>query len=93
MRRRFVVHGVVQGVFFRAHAVDQARRLGLTGRVRNRPDGAVECVAEGEGPVLDRLAGWLREGPRDARVDRVEVTELEGPARYQDFRTAWGAID
>ncbi len=86
MRRRFVAHGRVQGVNFRATAADEARRLGLTGRVWNRDDGTVECVAEGDAAALDRLREWLSHGPRLARVERVEVTDLGGDAEYGDFR-------
>lgn len=88
MRRRFVVHGLVQGVFFRTTAADEARRLGLTGRVWNRRDGAVECVAEGEPAALDRLREWLARGPRHARVERVDESELDGDARYEGFAIA-----
>lgn len=92
-RRRFVARGMVQGVNFRATAADQARRLGLTGRVWNRSDGAVECVAEGEDPALERLREWLGHGPRLADVEQVEVADLEGEARYPDFRISWGPAD
>lgn len=90
MRRRFVVRGVVQGVNFRNTATDQARRLGLTGRVWNAPDGSVECIAEGEREALDRFGEWLGRGPRMARVERVESAELEGDARYAEFRISSG---
>jgi acylphosphatase len=92
-RRRYVVRGIVQGVNFRATAADQARRLGLTGRVWNRSDGAVECVAEGDAGALDRFREWLVRGPRLADVERVEVADVEGDSRYQDFRISWGPSD
>lgn len=85
MRKRFVVHGMVQGVYFRTTAADRARRLGITGRVWNRHDGAVECVAEGDLEALERFRDWLGRGPRSARVERVEASDLEGAARYRDF--------
>ncbi len=88
MRKRFVVHGMVQGVYFRTTAADQARRLGLTGRVWNRHDGAVECVAEGDPEALERFHEWLGRGPRLAGVERVDVSELDGAARYTDFAIA-----
>ncbi|OGN82663.1 MAG: hypothetical protein A2082_01605 [Chloroflexi bacterium GWC2_70_10] len=81
---------MVQGVNFRATAADHARRLGLTGRVWNRSDGAVECVAEGEGAALDRLREWLGHGPRPADVEQVEAVDLDGDARFRDFRISWG---
>lgn len=69
---RFVVRGRVQGVFFRQSTVEQARGLGLTGWVRNREDGCVEGVARGAPEALDRLRGWLQQGPPAARVEAVE---------------------
>jgi acylphosphatase len=63
----------VQGVGFRYFLVDSARPLGLQGWVRNRPDGAVELVAEGERAKLELLLQAARRGPRHARIDRVEV--------------------
>ncbi|HEY4657941.1 MAG TPA: acylphosphatase, partial [Gemmatimonadaceae bacterium] len=62
----------------------------LTGRVWNRSDGAVECVAEGEGAALDRLREWLGHGPRLADVEQVEAVDLDGDARFRDFRISWG---
>ena len=88
MRKRFVVHGRVQGVFFRTTAAEQARRLGITGRVWNRDDGAVECIAEGEAQAVERFRGWLAQGPPHARVERVEESDLEGEGRYRDFGIA-----
>lgn len=92
-RRRFVVHGIVQGVFFRTAAAEHARRLGLTGRVWNRADGAVECIAEGDGVALERFRERLREGPRLAQVERVDVSDVPGERRYEDFRISWGPAD
>lgn len=88
MRKRFVVRGSVQGVNFRATAADQARRLGLTGRVWNRRDGAVECIAEGETSAVERFREWLGRGPRMADVEQVEEGELEGAPRYREFAIA-----
>lgn len=88
-----MVRGVVQGVNFRATAADEARQLGLTGRVWNRADGAVECVAEGDGPALDRFRDWLARGPRFARVQTVDVAVLDGDVRYEDFRISGSAAE
>jgi len=88
VRRRFVVRGMVQGVFFRARAAEEARRLRVTGRIWNRADGGVECVADGEVRAVEAFGEWLHHGPPHARVERVEVSDLEGPARYPDFRIA-----
>jgi acylphosphatase len=72
-RLRAVIHGDVQGVGFRYFLIDSAGPLGLQGWVRNRSDGAVEVVAEGERENLERLLQAARQGPRDARIDNVEV--------------------
>ncbi|WP_294178556.1 acylphosphatase [uncultured Schumannella sp.] len=66
------VHGVVQGVGFRWATRAEAERLGLTGWVRNLPDGSVECELEGEPDTVARMLDWLRVGPFGARVDRVD---------------------
>ena len=75
-----VVHGFVQGVFFRDTVRRHAVRAGVTGWVRNNRDGTVEAVFEGESGAVERLVGFCRDGPRGAHVDRVEVEieELEG---------------
>ena len=93
MRRRFAVRGMVQGVNFRNTAVAEAQRLGLTGRVWNQGDGAVGCVAEGDAAALERFGAWLGRGPRSARVESVDVADLPGEARYQDFRISWDPAD
>jgi acylphosphatase len=69
--RRFLISGRVQGVFFRATTEAVARRLGVTGWVRNLPDGRVEVLACGEEAKLGELEQWLRQGPPRAQVERV----------------------
>lgn len=69
---RFVVNGLVQGVFFRQSTVDTARALALTGWVRNRADGCVEGEAHGEPAALEKLHQWLRKGPPAARVETLD---------------------
>ncbi|NVO84663.1 acylphosphatase [Hymenobacter terrestris] len=84
--RNFLVHGHVQGVFFRQSTQQQARRLGLTGYARNNPDGTVSIEAEGPAEALDALECWCRQGGAPAaRVDKVEVTagEVQGYAQFQ----------
>jgi acylphosphatase len=90
-RARFVVHGAVQGVNFRATAVREALRLAITGRVWNREDGSVELIAEGSGGALSSLQNWLNEGPPGADVREVERTELGGKPRYEGFNITWSA--
>ncbi len=72
-----VVRGVVQGVGFRWHTRRQAEALGLSGSVRNLPDGAVRIVARGERPQLEALAAWARVGPPHAEVVHVETSWSE----------------
>ena len=77
IRRRVIVRGVVQGVFFRDSARRLAQRHGVSGWVANRADGAVEAVFEGEADAVERLVAFSRKGPRGAQVNSVEVTEEE----------------
>lgn len=81
-----VVMGRVQGVFFRATTQREARRLALTGWVRNRPDGSVEVVAEGDDDTLRDFVGWVQRGPSSARVDRVETRWRSYTGDFTDFR-------
>lgn len=71
--RRYTVTGAVQGVGFRWAAQGEAERLGVVGRVRNRTDGAVEILAQGDAVAMEAFAAWLERGPRQARVADVEV--------------------
>ena len=77
IRRRVVVHGCVQGVFFRDTTRRLARQHGVGGWVRNNWDGTVEAVFEGEAEAVERLVRFCHEGPRRARFDRVEISEEE----------------
>ena len=70
-RLELFISGRVQGVGYRWHAREEAERLGLTGRVRNRADGSVHLLAEGPRPALAALLDWARRGPARARVDDV----------------------
>ena len=74
--RRVVVHGSVQGVGFRYSARAEAERLGISGWIRNRADGAVEAEIHGDTDQLQRMLDWLARGPRGAAVAAVEVSEL-----------------
>lgn len=87
VRRRVVVHGFVQGVFFRDTVRRQAVARGVAGWVRNTPDGAVEAVFEGKPDVVERLVELCRTGPRGARVDTIEVYEEE-PEGLAGFRVS-----
>lgn len=83
--RRFVVSGRVTGVGFRYFTQDVARREGLTGVVRNLPDGRVEAIAEGDEESLTRFEMALRRGPSRARVDQVEIDAIPLTGRFIGF--------
>jgi acylphosphatase len=85
-RVHLLVHGRVQGVGFRWFVSERGRTLGVSGEVRNRPDGSVEVEAEGRREALQKLVDAVRLGPRSARVTRVEETWSEGPERHREFR-------
>jgi acylphosphatase len=73
--REVVVHGLVQGVFFRASCQDEALRRGVAGWARNEPDGTVRAYFEGATEAVAAMVDWCRHGPRRAVVDQVDVTE------------------
>lgn len=81
---RFHVRGRVQGVFFRQGTREQAELFGLTGWVRNRPDGSVEGMAQGAAPALRSLRRWLGRGPPMAQVVSVEWIAAD-PGEYSRF--------
>jgi acylphosphatase len=85
IRRRVIVRGFVQGVFFRDSTRRLARQHGVAGWVSNRWDGAVEAVFEGETDAVERLVRFAHEGPRGAHVEDVEVTqeEVEGLSGFE----------
>ncbi|MBA3857540.1 MAG: acylphosphatase [Cyanobacteria bacterium PR.3.49] len=73
VKARLRIHGKVQGVFFRQSAREKARELGLSGWVKNMPDGTVEALAAGPENVVNELINWCGHGPAYARVDKVDV--------------------
>ena len=86
MRRVHVrATGRVQGVFFRASARDEARRLGITGWVRNTRDGAVEAEAQGAPDAVEQFLSFCRAGPGAARVEALDIAELEPQPAEQGF--------
>jgi acylphosphatase len=84
-----VVHGYVQGVSFRHYVQQEARRLRVTGWVRNEPDRTVRVVAEGPESALQELADWLHIGSPYGRVDKVDVTWSEATAEFTEFQVRW----
>jgi acylphosphatase len=85
VRRRVVVHGQVQGVFYRDSCRREAGRLGVTGFVRNLDDGTVEAVFEGDQDAVSTMLDWASSGPMRAQVSRVDVAEEE-PEGLTDFQ-------
>jgi acylphosphatase len=73
-RAHIVVRGIVQGVFFRYTTQREAQGLGLTGWVKNIPDGGVEIVCEGDKEAVEKLVQWSRSGPRGAFVEETDVS-------------------
>ena len=83
-RARIVIRGRVQGVGFRAFTIRESGPV--CGTVSNRPDGTVECVAEGTRAELEQLIGKLRRGPRMSRVDSVDVAWEQASGTYTSMR-------
>lgn len=88
MSKRFhvLISGRVQGIFFRARTKETADSLGLSGWVKNRPNGQVEAVFEGEVAALDKMLAWCRQGPALARVTDVDIREEPYAGTFDDFR-------
>jgi acylphosphatase len=76
--RRFLIHGKVQGVFFRHGTRLEAERLAIRGIARNLPDGSVEVIARGTVPAMQELRRWLHRGPPQARVAAVQESDPDG---------------
>ena len=85
VRVHVYVSGRVQGVFFRSETQDEALRHGLTGWVRNLPDGRVEAVFEGEKENVEKLVEFCRRGPPGARVAKVDVTWEDYTGQFKSF--------
>jgi len=88
-RVHIYVSGRVQGVFYRSNTRRRALELGLTGWVRNLPDGRVEIVAEGEREKLERLIEWCGRGPPLARVEGLEIAWERPTGEFNYFTIRW----
>jgi acylphosphatase len=86
VRRRVILTGRVQGVFFRASVKEAAENEGVAGWAANRRDGSVEVVLEGPAAAVESVLGYCRIGPVNARVDSTDVTE-EAPEGLSGFQT------
>jgi acylphosphatase len=85
IRQRVIVHGRVQAVGFRFSARVEAQRLGVSGWIKNRSDGAVEAEIEGESAAVDAMLSWLDEGPPGAEVSSMSTADL-APTGERGFR-------
>ena len=88
-RIHLTIGGRVQGVCYRMFCRDEARRLGVTGTVRNQGDGSVAVTAEGEPDALRRLTAWCRKGPAFAHVTDVEIREAPATGQFSEFDIAY----
>lgn len=84
-RLHAIIRGRVQGVFFRASLLEKARSLGLVGWVRNRYDGSVECVAEGDGERLLALRTYCKSGPPGAFVEQIDFVDEPESGEFTSF--------
>jgi acylphosphatase len=89
VRVRLIIEGRVHGVFFRESTRKQAVRIGVYGWVRNRPEGTVEVVAEGQEEMVRKLVEWCHQGPPAARVTRVRETQELFEGEFSDFDVAY----
>lgn len=81
---QLIIHGTVQGVFFRKHTLQKAGELGIRGFVRNEPDGSVYVEATGDPEALASFVRWCRRGPPGARVAKVDHREI-GSRNFSSF--------
>ena len=86
---RALVHGRVQGVFFRVYTRDKAHALNLSGWVRNNPNGTVECQVQGSDEAIKNFILFLHRGSPSARVDHVEIMDIPVDPKLQDFRITY----
>lgn len=87
-RAHVIVRGKVQGVFFRAMAQDYGRSLGLTGWIRNLPDGNLEALFEGPRDRVEDMVAWCRQGPPHARVDGLDLAWEAATGEFKTLRVA-----
>jgi len=85
VRARVIVEGRVQGVFFRHHTEEMAFNLDVKGWVKNRRDGSVEALFEGEKEKVDQIIQWCHRGPSEARVTKVHTTWENYTGEFDDF--------
>ncbi len=91
LRAHLIIHGLVQGVWFRASTREVALRVGVGGWVRNLQDGTVEALFEGEKKKVEEIVGWCYKGPSGAQVTKVDLTwePYKGEFKHFDVRHGW----
>jgi acylphosphatase len=89
VRAHVIVEGRVQGVFFRHHTQEMAVRLGLKGWVKNRGDGSVEAIFEGERDKVGQVIQWCQQGPSQARVTKVHQIWEDYKGEFDDFSVSY----
>jgi acylphosphatase len=89
VRAHVIVEGRVQGVFFRHHTQEMAVRLGLKGWVKNRRDGSVEAIFEGERDKVGQVIQWCQQGPSQARVTKVHQIWKDYKGEFDDFSVSY----
>ncbi len=89
VRAKVLIKGLVQGVFFRYSTSVEAKKIGVTGWVRNVPGGDVEAVIEGEREKVQRLVDWCHKGPPASRVDKVTIYWEEYREEFSDFSISY----
>ncbi len=93
LRAIVIIHGVVQGVFFRASTRSEAMRIGVGGWVRNLTDGTVQALFEGETKKVEEIIGWCHKGPPGARVSKVEIFWEPYKGEFRLFEIRHGYAD
>ena len=88
-RVRVIIEGRVQGVFFRHHTQEMAYKLGVKGWVRNRREGSVEALFEGDKIEIDQIIQWCHRGPSEARVTNVRTTWENYTGEFEDFSISY----
>jgi acylphosphatase len=84
-----LVHGRVQGVFFRAYTRDKAHQVGLVGWVRNNRDGTVECHAQGADQAIEEFIRFLQQGSPSSHVDNVTIIDVPMDSSLRDFKISY----
>lgn len=90
VRAHLIIEGIVQGVFFRAHTREQADSNSVHGWVRNRPDGTVEAVFEGDEESVKKLIEWCHKGPSEAVVKNVKIDWERYKGEFKNFAVIHG---